>query len=87
MERGTHAHTTDERNASVLVYLNGELVPHERAMVSVMDAGFILGDGIWEGMRVYHGRVAFIDQHLDRLMEREAFRRADALGRSENDNN
>ncbi|MEC9465465.1 MAG: aminotransferase class IV [Myxococcota bacterium] len=69
MERGTHAHTVDERNASVLVYLNGELVPREQAMVSVMDAGFILGDGVWEGMRIYGGRVAFIDQHLDRLME------------------
>ena len=69
MERGTHAHTTDPRNESVLVYLNGQLVPKERAVVSVMDAGFILGDGIWEGMRIYNGRVAFIEQHLDRLME------------------
>jgi len=69
MERGTHAHTHDERNASVLVYLNGELVPRERAVVSVMDAGFILGDGVWEGMRVYGGRVAFLALHLERLFE------------------
>ena len=69
MVSGTHAHEEDARNATILVHLNGELVPRERALVSVLDSGFILGDGVWEGLRLHHGRVAFLDAHLDRLME------------------
>ena len=69
MERGTHAHAHDDRNDRVLVWLNGELVPRDRAMVSVLDSGFILGDGIWEGLRLYNGVVPFLDRHLDRLFE------------------
>lgn len=59
----------DPRNARVLVYLNGELVPRDQAMVSVLDAGFLLGDGVWEALRVHRGRAAFLDAHLDRLFE------------------
>jgi branched-chain amino acid aminotransferase len=66
---GTHDHADDPRNADVLVYVNGELVPRARAVVSVFDAGFVLGDGVWEGLRVSGGRLAFLDQHLDRLYE------------------
>jgi branched-chain amino acid aminotransferase len=53
----------------VLVSVNGELVPRGQAVVSVFDAGFVLGDGVWEGLRVVHGHPAFLDQHLDRLFE------------------
>lgn len=59
----------DPANAGLRIHLNGELVPRERALVSVFDAGFVLGDGVWEGIRVYHRRAAFLDAHLDRLFE------------------
>jgi branched-chain amino acid aminotransferase len=66
---GTHDVDDDPRNAGVLISVNGDLVPRERATVSVFDSGFVLGDGVWEGIRVHHGRPAFLDQHLDRLYE------------------
>ncbi len=69
MPRGTHDFVEDERNERVLVYVNGELVPRARAVVSVFDSGFLLGDGVWEGLRLHHGRFAFLDRHLDRLEE------------------
>ena len=69
MPQGAHDYVDDPRNRDVLVYVNGELVPRERAVVSVFDAGFVLGDGVWEGLRVHDGRIAFLDQHLDRLYE------------------
>jgi branched-chain amino acid aminotransferase len=53
----------------VLIHVNGRLVPRAQAVVSVFDAGFVLGDGIWEGIRVHDGHGAFLDQHLDRLWE------------------
>jgi branched-chain amino acid aminotransferase len=60
---------SDPRNASVLVNINGELKPRAQAVVSVFDSGFMLGDGVWEGLRVHDGRIAFLDRHLDRLFE------------------
>lgn len=57
----------DPRNDAVLIYLNGEMVPRERALVSVFDAGFVLGDGVWEGFRLVEGRVPFANDHIDRL--------------------
>jgi branched-chain amino acid aminotransferase len=66
---GTHDFDEDPRNAQVLIYLNGSLVPRDQAVVSVFDAGFILGDGVWEGLRVSAGHPAFLDAHLDRLYE------------------
>ncbi len=67
--KGTHEYADDPRNAQVLIYVNGECLPRDKAMVSVFDSGFILGDGVWEGLRVHRGRVAFLDAHLDRLYE------------------
>ena len=61
--------TSDPRNASILINVNGVLTPRAEATVSVFDSGFMLGDGIWEGMRVHGGRIAFLDRHLDRLFE------------------
>jgi branched-chain amino acid aminotransferase len=60
---------SDPRNASILININGELKPRAEAVVSVFDSGFMLGDGVWEGMRVHRGKLAFLDRHLDRLFE------------------
>ena len=60
---------SDPRNASILINVNGELKPRAEATVSVFDSGFMLGDGVWEGLRVHKGRAAFLDRHLDRLFE------------------
>ena len=59
MAKGTHDSRTDARNASILISVNGALKPRDEAMVSVFDSGFVLGDGIWEGLRVHKGRIAF----------------------------
>src|SRR6478735_5613477 len=69
MATGTHDHADDPRNASILIWVNGELLPRDRAMVSVFDSGFVLGDGVWEGLRVSGGHPAFLEMHLDRLEE------------------
>ncbi|HEY6662524.1 MAG TPA: aminotransferase class IV [Sphingomicrobium sp.] len=60
---------SDPRNASILINVNGALKPRPEAVVSVFDSGFMLGDGVWEGLRVHRGRLAFLDRHLDRLFE------------------
>jgi branched-chain amino acid aminotransferase len=69
MGKSIHDSGADQRNASVLISVNGELKPRPEAVVSVFDSGFMLGDGIWEGLRVHKGRIAFLDRHLDRLFE------------------
>ncbi len=69
MAHGTHDHAEDPRNADVLVWVNGDLLPRDRAVVSVFDSGFVLGDGVWEGLRVSGGHPAFLEMHLDRLEE------------------
>jgi branched-chain amino acid aminotransferase len=60
---------SDPRNASILISVNGELKARAEAVVSVFDSGFMLGDGVWEGLRVHQGKLSFLDRHLDRLME------------------
>ncbi len=67
MSFGTHSYVPDPRNKDVLINLNGELVPRSQAMVSVFDAGFMMGDGVWEGLRIHHGKIAFWDEHAARL--------------------
>ena len=69
MAHGTHDFEDDPRNERILIWVNGELVPREQAVVSVFDSGFVLGDGIWEGLRVSGGHPAFLERHLDRLFE------------------
>src|SRR6476469_9659761 len=66
---GTHDYVDDPRNAEILISVNGQLVPRAEAVVSVFDAGFVLGDGVWEGLRVSGGHPAFLELHLDRLWE------------------
>ncbi len=65
----THQAQDDVRNESILIHVNGKVVPREEATVSVFDSGFMLGDGVWEGLRLYNGRWAFMDDHIDRLFE------------------
>ena len=67
--KGTHEYQDDPRNASILIDINGELFPRSEAKVSVFDSGFVLGDGVWEGLRVHHGKIAFLDRHLQRLYD------------------
>ena len=65
----THAAEEDIRNESILIYVNGRIVPKKDALISVYDSGFMLGDGVWEGIRLYDGKWAFITEHMDRLYE------------------
>lgn len=67
MVASTHAAVADDRNADVEIYINGEFFPRSEAKISVFDSGFLVGDGIWEGIRLHHGQFAFLDRHLDRL--------------------
>ncbi|MDV4144644.1 D-amino acid aminotransferase [Shimia sp. FJ5] len=65
----THQAEEDARNEEILIFLNGRIVPKAEAVVSVYDSGFMLGDGVWEGLRLYDGHWAFLDEHMDRLFE------------------
>ena len=65
--KGTHEYQDDPRNANILIDINGEHVARPEARVSVFDSGFVLGDGVWEGMRVHAGGVAFLQEHMKRL--------------------
>lgn len=69
MAQSMHDSAGDRRNADVLISVNGALKRRNEAMVSVFDSGFVLGDGVWEGLRVHKGRFAFLEAHLDRLYE------------------
>jgi len=69
LARGTHEALPDERNEDVFVYINGEFYRREEAKISVFDSGFLVGDGVWEGIRLHDGEFAFLDLHLDRLFE------------------
>ena len=63
----THSSEEDNRNQDIRIYVNGEIVHRKDAKISVYDSGFMLGDGMWEGMRLYDGKWAFFDEHMDRL--------------------
>jgi len=65
----THQAQDDARNEDILIYVDGRIVPKKEATVSVYDSGFMLGDGVWEGLRFYDGKWAFMDEHIDRLFE------------------
>jgi len=67
--KGTHAYRGDPRNDDILIDINGELFPRDKAAVSVFDSGFVLGDGIWEGLRLHRGVIPFLERHLKRLWE------------------
>ncbi|MDA0262179.1 MAG: aminotransferase class IV [Proteobacteria bacterium] len=65
----THDAEEDIRNKDIKIYVNGEIVHRDEAKVSVYDSGFMLGDGMWEGMRLYNGKWAFFDEHMDRFFD------------------
>ena len=69
LSAGTQDYVGDPRNDSVLISVNGALTPRDEAKVSVFDSGFVLGDGVWEGLRLVDGRIAFLSRHLDRLWD------------------
>ena len=70
MTQGKSLHdVSDPRNAAILINVNGALKPRAEAVVSVFDSGFMLGDGVWEGLRIHQGRALFLERHLDRLFE------------------
>jgi branched-chain amino acid aminotransferase len=68
-QASAQAYKPDTRNDQVQVYVNGTFFPRDRAVVSVFDAGFALGDGVWEGLRLVKGRLISLDAHMDRLFE------------------
>ena len=67
MPKGTHSYIPDERNKNIIIYINGDFLSRNEAKISVFDSGFLLGDGVWEGIRLYNRRLCFIDEHLERL--------------------
>jgi len=69
MIHGTHNADVDDRNKDVLIYVNGKLYPRDKAKISVFDSGYLVGDGVWEAMRLYEGKLAFLDLHLNRLWD------------------
>lgn len=69
MAKGTHEYQVDPRNENILISINGELFKRDEAKVSVFDSGYILGDGVWEGIRLHNGRLFHVDRHMGRLYE------------------
>ncbi len=69
MTSGTHDYLDDPRNGDILISINGEMYPRDDAKVSVFDSGFMLGDGVWEGIRFHRGALLFLNAHIDRLYE------------------
>ena len=67
MAKSTHSAIVDPRNENVKIYINGSFYNRENAQISVFDSGFLVGDGIWEGLRLHNGKLAFLNKHLDRL--------------------
>ena len=69
MAKGTHDYQVDPRNENILISINGELFKRDEAKVSVFDSGYILGDGVWEGIRLHNGKLFHIERHMKRLYE------------------
>jgi branched-chain amino acid aminotransferase len=67
MNRGTHDSLADDRNESIVISINGELFPRNEAKISVFDSGYLVGDGVWEGLRLHEGVFVFLEDHLNRL--------------------
>ena len=67
MTHGTHNAIQDDRNNEIVIYINGELLPRKDAKISVFDSGYLVGDGIWEAVRLHQGQLVFLDMHFDRL--------------------
>ncbi|NVK47007.1 MAG: aminotransferase class IV [Rhodobacteraceae bacterium] len=65
----SQSYVKDPRNDDVEIYVNGEFFKRDEAKVSIFDAGFVLGDGVWEGIRLINGKLLAIDEHIDRIFE------------------
>ena len=81
MPISTHDADEDARNEDIRIYVDGQILHRSDAKVSVYDAGFMLGDGVWEGLRLYDGHIPFLEEHLDRLYEAAVFLALD-IGKS-----
>ena len=69
MQNNTHSYVHDERNKNIKIYINGEIYDRRNAKISVFDSGFLLGDGVWEGIRLHNGQLCFLNEHLNRLYD------------------
>ena len=69
MENNTHSYVHDERNINIKIYINGKIYDRSNAKISVFDSGFLLGDGVWEGIRLHNGKLCFLNEHLIRLYD------------------
>ncbi len=69
MQNNTHSYIEDPRNKNIKIYINGEILNRPDAKISVFDSGFLLGDGVWEGIRLHNGRLCFLNDHLGRLYD------------------
>ena len=65
----THDYDNDSRNHNIQIYISGQFYSRSEAKISVMDSGYLLGDGVWEGIRFHNGHLVHLDRHLDRLYE------------------
>lgn len=72
MVHGTHNAEADNRNENILISINGELFPRNEAKISVFDSGYLVGDGIWEALRLHHDKLVFLDLHLTRMWQAAA---------------
>ena len=72
MVHGTHNAEADERNANIKIFINGELLARDDAKISVFDSGYLVGDGIWEALRLHNDKLVFLDLHLNRMWEAAA---------------
>ena len=68
-DKGTHRYLDDCRNENIQIFVNGELYPRKEANISVFDSGFLMGDGVWEGIRLLNGHLVFLKEHLERLYD------------------
>ncbi len=69
MITGTHNAIDDPRNETIKIFVNGELLPRNEAKISVFDSGYLVGDGVWEAMRLHEGKLVFSELHFDRLWQ------------------
>ena len=67
MENSTHSYIQDERNKNIKIYINGKIYNRKNAKISVFDSGFLLGDGVWESVRLHNKKLCFLEDHLVRL--------------------
>ena len=72
MVHGTHNAIQDDRNNHIKIYVNGEFFNRKDAKISVFDSGYLVGDGIWEAVRLYRGTLVFLDDHFSRLWSAKA---------------